>query len=291
MKAKRRHFVMIAMLASTTLAAILFRPLGGAGNFHIPNSAEAVGARRMFATAIANVRTSAMPNASENYGFEARMVTESTWRGLSLTEPENACEGRGAYFLRSEGDTIPVALTAPHRGADRWTGNITAQLFEEHPFAAAAWNSAPRRSADDCNASGDVTRIESHYFTSFSLAFANRFPHGRVVQLHGFDSKLRVSASGSQADIILSDGSEAPSDGLLSLADCLANALPTHKIRVFPYDTSELGALQNRQGQALRKAGFAGFVHIEIVHELRRTLTQDAALRASFAQCLAAGTK
>ncbi len=291
MTAQRRRIVIISMLVSATLAAILLRPLTDAGGFLTPSKSEAAGARRMFTSALTGLDAAAIAAVSQEYGLEARMVSESDWRGLRLTEPVNSCEGRGAYLLRDEANAIPVALMAPHRGADRWTGNIAAQLFDEHPFAAAAWNSAPRRSTGECKASGDVTRVKNHFFTSFSLAFASRFPHGRVVQLHGFEHRLRTSKSGSQADVILSNGSETPDDGLLGLAECLVNALPLHRISVFPFDTQELGALQNKQGQALRSAGFGGFVHIEISRELRKALTQDVALRASLAKCLAAGTK
>jgi hypothetical protein len=245
----------------------------------------------MFATAMSGAEAGAIAEASQQFGLEARSVGKGDWQALRLAEPDDACEGKGVYLLRDEEDVAPVALMAPHRGADRWTGNIAAQLFDEHPFAAAAWNSAPRHASSECDTHGDVTRVPTHFFTSFSLAFASRFPQGRVVQLHGFDRKLRTSAAGRRADIIVSDGTESPSDGLLSLADCLGNALPLHVISAFPVDTPELGALHNRQGQALRNAGFDGFVHVEIASELRRSLTEDAQLRASLAQCLRTGVQ
>jgi hypothetical protein len=289
--AERRRIVIVIMLVSTSLAAIFLRPLGDATGFHVPSKSEAAGAERMFASAMSAFDASSIAGAARGHGLAAQTVAEDGWQGLSIAENEDSCEGRGAYFLRDDADAAPVALMAPHRGADRWTGSIAALLFEEQRFAAAAWNTAPRRSTRDCKASGDVTRTETHFFTSFSLAFAKRFPDGRVVQLHGFDKKLRTTASGRRADIILSNGSETPDDSLLALADCLTEVLPLHKVRVFPLDTSELGALQNRQGQALRRAGFDGFVHIEIATGLRRILTSDARLRATFAACLIAGTQ
>ncbi|MGL5838592.1 MAG: hypothetical protein ACRCY3_08845 [Sphingorhabdus sp.] len=279
------------MVISGTLATLLFRSLNDATGFHVPSRSEAAGARRMFAMAMSSPEFGKIAQASAQYGLEPGRIAKEGWQGLRFAEAGNSCEGRGVYILRDDADPVPVALMAPHRGADRWTGSIAALLFDEHSFAAAAWNSAPRRSSDGCQASGDVTRTETHFFTSFSLAFASRFPHGRIVQLHGFDRKLRKSASGRRADVILSNGSEIPDDGLLLLADCLGNALPMHEVSVFPFDTDELGALQNRQGQALRRAGFDGFVHVEIAQELRRALTEDRALRASLASCLATGTR
>jgi hypothetical protein len=288
--ANRRRLLIIAMLASATLAAIFQRPLGNATGFRVPSAGEAAAARQMFTMAMTNLDSRAITQAALGNGLEVNAVAEKGWQGLSIAEPEDSCEGRGAYFIREDSEAIPVAITAPHRGADRWTGSIAAQLFDEHRFAAAAWNSAPRRSTDECQDGGDVTRTKTHFFTSFSLAFASRFPHGRVVQLHGFDRKLRTSRSGRRSDMILSNGSENPDDGLLALTDCLSKAFPLHQISVFPFDTKELGAQQNRQGQALRKAGFDGFVHIEIVTSLRRALNENAELRASFAKCLSVGT-
>jgi hypothetical protein len=289
--AKRRHIVIILMLLSASLAAIIFRPLRDAGGFHIPSSSEASGARRMFASALSGGERKELGAASKEYGLRTRKVQEENWRGLSLAEVDENCQGRGTYLLRDETHALPVALMAPHRGADRRTGELTAMLFSEHPVAAAAWNSAPRRPGVDCNIGGDVTRVDTHFFTAFSLAFADRFPEGRIIQIHGFEKNLRKSAAARRADIIVSNGSDAPGEALLILADCLRENMPDYSVSVYPIDTNELGALQNRQGRALRASGFGGFTHIEISAELRRSLVEDPQLRASFARCLSVATQ
>jgi hypothetical protein len=279
------------MVLSVALAAIIFRPLRDAGGFHVPSKSEAAGAHRMFASAFSDGDEQALSAASAPFGLETKKVSENGWQGLRISETEESCEGRGAYLLRDDKAALPVVLMAPHRGADRWTGEITASLFSDHPFTAAAWNSAPRRASDECKAGGDVTRVETHFFTAFSLAFAEQFPHGRVIQIHGFEKELRTSGAGRAADMIISNGSDTPGDGLLNLADCLSHSFPEHNVRVYPLDVQELGATQNSQGQALREAGFAGFAHIEISNQLRRSFLDDPQMRASFAHCLAVGTK
>jgi hypothetical protein len=91
------------------------------------------------------------------------------------------------------------------------------------------------------------------------------------------------------ADAIVSDGSSAPSELLLDLADCLSAAFPKRSILVYPIDTDQLGATTNAQGRALRAAGFAGFAHLELSAAFRKTLVADPAERARLAACLGAG--
>jgi hypothetical protein len=288
--ALRRRLVIVAMVLLATTLAVLLRPVRREGAFHVPSAGEARRAEAMFGDLLgraAEGEGEAAAIQAGEFGLALRRPEQS--EAIALTEPEGTCSGRGVYLVREGAGLLPVALVAPHRGADIRTGEIASALFAEFPFAAAAWNSAPRRSGEGCAEGGDVTREPTHYLTAFSQAFARRHPDGRIVQLHGFDSARRLGQAGQAADAIVSDGSAAPSDRLLDLADCLAAAFPARSILVYPIDTGELGATTNAQGLALRAAGFPGFAHLELSGTFRKALETDPAERARLAACLGAG--
>ncbi len=295
-RVRRRRLAVLVLvlmaLAAVTVASLL-RPLREATGFHVPGVLEARSAQAMFAAALDAAAQGEGPGdvakRARRFGLAARSFMAGRPQGFVLSEPDGLCAGRGSYLLRQGESRWPVAIVAPHRGADRWTGEITAALFEELPFAAAAWNSAPRRASATCPAGGDVAREKTHYITAFSLAFGRHYPQGRVIQLHGFDQLGRDSAAGRESDVIVSNGSSRPDERLLDLADCLSRQFPDRRTSVYPLDTGELGAHRNRQGQALRAAGFAGFAHVELSAGFRTALLADRDLRARFARCLSAG--
>ena len=289
MTARQRRLVWgaIALTLAITSLAILLRPLRKEQPFHVPDEAEAKAAGELFTNALRDRSRTALAEQAGRFGLAAGQL--DAIEGTSLAEPDDQCGGRGAYLFRSDPGALPVAVVAPHRGADRDTGPIARSLFEENRFASAAWNSAPRRGDQDCPYSRDITRLPTHYLTAYSLAFARRYPGGRIVQIHGFDSERRESAAGRSADAIVSDGSRQPSSRLLDVADCLSRAFPERRIAVFPGDADELGATSNAQGQALREAGFTGFVHLELSAPFRAHLVADAGARAAMARCLGTG--
>ena len=273
------------MTAATITLAALFRPLGETTGIHLPGPIEARRAEAMFVRLLDDGQ-GGDPAA---FGLASQRLENSGREGIALSEPAEGCSGRGVYLVRRGKGLIPVAVTAPHRGSDIHTGTIASQLYGENPFAAAAWNSAPRRAGGTCPHAIDVTREPRHYFTSFAKACARRFPRGRIVQLHGFEHAKRSSMAAQNAGIVLSDGSESPSERLLDLADCLNHAFPRLAIAVYPIDTRELGATQNAQGRALRAAGFEGFTHVEMAPSFRQRLIERRTTRDAFAACLAHG--
>lgn len=220
-------------------------------------------------------------------GFAVQAVGEP-FAGLSLEEPEGSCRGGGTYLLRAGSANLPLLISAPHRGADRYTGPLAFKLLLEGRAAAAAWNSAPRRGACGGGQS-DLARLDRHPFTAFAAGFARAFPQGRVVQIHGFDPDRRETPEGSAAAVILSSGSRSVSAAVRTVAECIRSDLPGDRVAVFPSDVGELGALRNAQGRRLRAIGFEGFVHAELSLNLRQRLMQDPALRRRFAACLEAG--
>ncbi len=290
MTAPRRRLALVAMVLLATTLAVLLRPVRREYGFHVPSAGEARRAETMFADLLGRAALGKGETGAAQAGeFGLALRRPEQPATLVLAEPEGTCSGRGVYLLREGKGLLPVALVAPHRGADLRTGEITAALFGEFAFAAAAWNSAPRSSGEVCPEGGDVTREPSHYLTAFSQAFARRYPQGRIVQLHGFDGARRQGQAAMEADAIVSDGSRAPSRRLLDLADCMSAAFPGRSIRVFPLDTEELGATVNAQGKALRGSGFAGFAHLELSAGFRKDLEADPAERARLAACLGAG--
>ena len=281
------------MVLAAGLAALLFPPLRQAIGIDRPDQARFAAAQKLFTKALAGRAAPLLRQDAAAVGLVASSSPPdwpskwpNKWQGVMLAEGEDGCEGRGTYLVRDGDEALPLAITAPHRGADRHTGVLAASLFLESGAAAAAWNSAPRNPRTECPHAIDLAREHRHPFTAFALAFARRHPDGLVVQLHGFERQARNEAAARGASVILSNGTRKADARLLDLADCLSLSLAPHSAKVFPDETGELGALANAQASALRKAGFAGFVHLELSAELRRELVSDDALRARFRGCL-----
>ena len=220
----------------------------------------------------------------DRFGLQAGRV-DSADSAVLLSEAGDDCRGRGVYWINADASTA-LAITAPHRGSDRYTGTLAATLFVETDARAAGWNSAPRRPNKACANAVDLARAKDHVFSAFTLGFAKAFPDGLVVQLHGFEGVRREKLAAQEAAIILSNGTDRPSERLLDLADDLSIAFTPLEVLVFPIGTGELGATGNAQGQLLREAGFAGFVHIEMSAQLRAALIEDSELRAKLADAL-----
>lgn len=284
-------FALVLLMAlAAGLAALLLPPLRNAGQAARYDHGSLAAARALFAAALDDPHSPKLERLAAKAGFAAS-PRKDEWDGVLLHEGAKDCAGRGAYLLRAGGNLAPMAITAPHRGADLHTGTLAAQLFLESGAAAAGWNSAPRHDRKICGNAVDLARKARHPFTSFAVSFAGKYPVGRVVQLHGFDGGKRAEAAAGDAAAILSNGTDDPPPALLDLADCLSILFAPRRVLVYPHETQELGATQNAQGRALRKAGFDGFVHIELASDIRAQLVDDGALRARFGQCLAGGVQ
>ena len=221
------------------------------------------------------------------HGFGVRQI-DRPFIGAAIAEFEGPCRGGGEYLLRRPAPEVRALLvSAPHRGADRFTGPLAYSTFVEGHAAAAAWNTVPRNAGGCGAANSDLARLERHPFTAFAIAFATTYPLGRVVQLHGFHPARRVTAAGRAATVILSNGSDDVTPAVRAVAQCLRRAFPDERIAIFPTDVSELGARSNVQGQRLRASGFAGFVHVELSLRFRKQLTASDAMRRAFGSCLA----
>ena len=279
-RGRRAAVALFIVMVIAVAAHLILERQRATGPFLVPGAQAARQAEARFAAVLGG------DLAAPPMGLALHRVTGR--EELVLREGRADCRGRGIYRLR-QGPATPLALVAPHAQADRHTGEIVRLLFEEGDAAAAAWNSAPRRPSEQCPGGGDPTRHATHHLTAFSLAFAATHPQGRIVQLHGFDPARRTSRAAQLADIIASDGSAAPPPSLVELADCLGARLALARVLVYPLETRELGATGNRQGRALREAGHAGFVHLELSAALRQRLLAEPELRAAMLACLAEG--
>lgn len=275
--------VLVVMAAS--LAALLFPPLREAIGIDRPDARQFDQLQGLFSAALEGQGGPAIASSAGELGFAVEDQTQA-WQGLIISEPAGACEGRGTYLFRHSAASLPLAITAPHRGADRHTGAIAASLFLESSAAAAAWNSALRNPQQDCPHALDLAREPDHAFTAFALAFAGANPEGMIVQLHGFERMKRTPGIAREADMILSNGTREPGAILLDLADCLSLELAPYRAVVFPNETGELGAIGNAQARALSDMGFGGFVHLELSAELRAQLASDDVLRNRLGACL-----
>ncbi len=224
----------------------------------------------------------AQDNAASGFndlGLDASAVLEP---GLvALSEQPEAQRGRGFFAARITGGT-PMMIQAPHQYHDLRTGLIAQKLFLESQAVAAAWNTVHRYETDD----SDPVHIPDSYLHAMSRAFADTYPDGRIVQLHGFSAAKRTTAAGREAQAILSDGSRYPPRSLILLGDCLSQQLGIAAL-VYPHDVLELGATTNTLASDLRSRGFEGFVHLELDADLRMRLVSDLEARNTLMGCLA----
>lgn len=197
-------------------------------------------------------------------------------------------DGSGGLYVVRSGETWPMAIQAPHRFFDRHTGTIADRLFAEGRFAAAAWNTVPRRSrnADGERVVRDLAHRRDSYFNAFTRAFGRARPHGLVVQLHGFARSKRRTSAGRTADLILSDATRVPGPAVRAAAACFEREMQA-VVRVYPTDVRELGGITNANAGALRELGLPGrFLHVEMSPEVRRRLRDEARARERFTGCL-----
>ena len=247
-----------------------------------------VQAHDVFTRVMAGDRSAAVQTGLAEAGFDllTRQSGGADW--TAITERPDAATGKGAYLIRAGG--APVLLQVPHRFNDLHTGTIAALVMDEHPILAAAWNTVPRwYDENGRRVDADLAHAAHSQFAAFGLAFAAAYPGGRIIQLHGFSHDRRTSDAGRTAGFIVSSGSRAPGRAASEVANCLRDAFSDDPARLYPLQVRELGGTTNTVGQALRGAGFDGFVHLEMSRKMRENLLVDAGARARLARCLTGG--
>lgn len=195
----------------------------------------------------------------------------------TVQELPKSRHGRGYFAINPQAKNNWL-LQAPHADSDLHTGKIASRLFLTGAFRAAQWNTVHRDVSD-------MAHSPDTYWQAYTQAFAELYPEGKIIQIHGFDQDNRKSEEGSNSDMILSAGNKNPPDWLQQTASCLKKAMPLH-VSLYPFDVKELGGTKNVQGQLLMVMGYGGFVHIEMSGPMRMELLNNAETRKRFIACL-----
>lgn len=219
-----------------------------------------------------------LAEAWRDFGWEFESLT---FQGTTLRivyEPAGSSRGWGFYVIAPE--RFPgMVLQCPHAFSDKFTDNLALRMFAEGHFAAAAWNTAHRKTVD-------VAHVHDHPFNAFTHALIKTHPGAYVAQVHGFDPSKRDSVTGQRADMIISNGDDYPDTWVRKVAILMQSELPTRHVYLFPTQIMELGATTNVQGEVLRQHGSERFLHVELNQDLRVRLVADPRLRRRFLKCL-----
>lgn len=181
-------------------------------------------------------------------------------------------------FLFRPESAISLAWEAPHAKTDFHTGVIALELFMQGRARVAAWSTISRKKAD-------MAHLSNTFFHSFTLAFAEDFPRGIVVQLHGFEDSKREAFAGGAIDLIMSSGKRRHPTWFDDTVKRLRQG-QLAAIRVYPDDIRELGGTRNAQSLALMQRGHEGFLHLEMSPEFRKRLRNSESARAALIKCL-----
>ncbi|WP_157033693.1 hypothetical protein [Belnapia moabensis] len=259
------------------------------GGYVAATAAEAARSEELFLRLLRGEYGTALAEAFRPLGFVLETLSLGPETLAVLREAPGAATGKGLYVVRSPG-TAPVALQAPHRFHDLDTGTIVARLMaEEVRFAAASWNTTPRRHDDAAGrrVDADLAHAPISHFNAFTRAFGRSRPGGLVAQLHGFEQGRRSSSAGGTAAMIVSAGTASPGPQVRASAACLRAGPEAWQVLLYPEDVRELGGTTNTNAAALRAlGGTTEFLHLEMAREPRRRLAREVAPRRHFAACL-----
>ena len=218
-----------------------------------------------------------LKNEWNSIGFDLLNFKEKGKKYIAIQEQLTRKEGRGFYLFLLDSTSTSV-LQAPHSFKDLRTREITLDMVLSSDYPAAAWNTVPRDLAD-------LAHLEQTFFMSFSRAFARRYAHGDLFQLHGYAQEKRNTRIGQVSEFILSSGTSTPRNTVLEAAACLKRNV-SDKTYIYPLEVKELGATTNTIGKALRALWHEGFMHIEISRGIRERLLTESKLQRSFINCL-----
>lgn len=200
-----------------------------------------------------------------------------------LRELPDQRHGGGAYLLRLD-RTSTLIVQAPHTFFDEGTLQLGCELFERASAAAFFIDTAHRYKAAEIDEEGnhpaDVAHASDSLFQAATMGFLRAIEPATVVQLHGFAQRE------SGADVVLSEGTSRPRNGLLSRVQQALVPLAVGRVERFPDESPELGATTNVQGALVRKRG-GRFLHVEMSSGLRKNLLADGELRARYLEALA----
>lgn len=269
----------ILALALTTLAGIgiiiaLYLSLNDPGP--PPETEEERFARVHSVFIEAFVGGAAWSGQVEILGLQASRTAAHT-PGWQVSGTGGACDASGSYVIRDR-PASSLVITAPHSQSDAGTGELAQLVFEDTNARAVAFNTAPRRESEECEAGVDLSADRWNPFSAFALAFADADRDGMVLQLHGYEG----AESGAAGDVIIGAGLGSSQSINGNLRSCLAGALEGVEIGL----KTGGQAASNAQGRVLQVHGHRNFIYLELSESMRQAMIGDAVLRRAFAGCL-----
>lgn len=216
-------------------------------------------------------------------GWVARELEFHNERCIVIHEEAQRSRGWGFFVLRPK-SASRIVLQMPHSFSDQRTREIGMHFFYEGSFAAACWNTVPRKIVD-------VAHVVEHPFSAFTRAMARYRPDLYFVQIHGFDPSSRKTAENRVADLIVSNGNDAPESMVRKTSVLMESAFPFLQVRLYPAQIQELGATTNVQAELLRQLGSRQFIHFEMSRTLRTRMANDSMLRQVFLKNLNDGVE
>ena len=234
-------------------------------------------------------------------GFRIDVWTIGSDTYWALLEAEGQSRGAGAYIFRvAPRDQGPVILLeAPHNFYDMGTGRLAADLFfsaKPGPRPRALFTNtihryqlAPGDKKKRKHNPADVAHNPEHAFSIATEAFAIAAGGARVIQLHGFGSRVDEEDEEGDAGSIAAVVSAGDAAGSSPLSAAISAALASeigNDVKRFPEDVKLLGATTNAQMRMLRKVNKSEFVHVEMSADLRKRLAASTELRNKLGQIL-----
>jgi hypothetical protein len=246
----------------------LFDELENRGRYRRPSTAELERAVQLCsATLSEESNPNQLRSMWEAAGFKLDAIEEGGESFWVLKELENEKFGRGIVaFRRSQ--SVPVMFQAPHSFYDLDSDEIALQLFVLSRARVCFWNTIHRRVAN-------LTEEEDSFLNALSIAFARTTAQGRVIQIHGFSQTPQHERFGRRIDLIISQGTEEPSQNFLRFAQEVRRGCDPFETAIFPLDVNELGGVKNRQRKVLLAEELTDFVHCEMSPAFRRELLAD----------------
>lgn len=240
------------------------------GTYRLPQQADFDEGRALFVRTLKGERSRRLVASWKALGFSLHKVgAKPIW---ALYQTVN--EGGGVYFFKESRQYW--LLQVPHASYDRNTGRIGLIWLEQGAWRAMAMNSLPRMHPINKQHTADLAHLNRSWFQVFTEAWAEAFPGGTTVQIHGF-ARAKRKGSARQAAMILSNGSRRTDEQTRTLRNALAR-VGVGPVLQFGIDTDELGGLTNTQSQFLRAQG-ALFFHLEMSEVVRARLVKEPDLQ------------
>lgn len=229
--------------------------------------------------------------SDEPQGLSSFYKVKNKGSRIWLETDEQLGWGR-AYFSAKVAN--PWFLQVPHRYHDKWTWDIANHWRKLGVFKLVMANTVHRYAGHnrDQPFNADWSVASRNPMLASSRAFITSFEKTKIFQLHGFNQAKRKDERAQSADVILSHGTKAGSQGLgelKTLAECIKQQLDVNVV-IYPIEVSELGGTKNLIAKTLRHRGrYKAFVHIELAFGLRQLLVEDESKSQLLLQCISGG--